>query len=53
MEHLKSNLAALDISLPKEQLKYLESAVPFDPGFPATMIVNFVSLFRLLFQRNV
>ncbi|KAK0213832.1 hypothetical protein IW262DRAFT_334251 [Armillaria fumosa] len=38
VEHLKSNLASLDISLPKEQLEYLDNAVPFDPGFPTTMI---------------
>ncbi|KAK0477440.1 NADP-dependent oxidoreductase domain-containing protein [Armillaria novae-zelandiae] len=38
VEHLKSNLEALDISLSKEQLEYLDGAVPFDPGFPTTMI---------------
>ncbi|KAK0449002.1 NADP-dependent oxidoreductase domain-containing protein [Desarmillaria tabescens] len=37
-EHLKSNLQALDISLSKEQIEYLDGAVPFDPGFPTTMI---------------
>ncbi len=41
VEQLKSNLEALDISLSKEQLEYLDGAVPFDPGFPMTMIVNF------------
>ncbi len=40
VEHLKSNLEALDISLSKEQLDYLDGAVPFDPRFPTTMIVS-------------
>ncbi|KAK0449026.1 NADP-dependent oxidoreductase domain-containing protein [Desarmillaria tabescens] len=38
VEHLKANLAALDVSLSKEQMDYLDSVVPFDPGFPTTMI---------------
>ncbi|KAK0231817.1 NADP-dependent oxidoreductase domain-containing protein [Armillaria nabsnona] len=38
VEHLEANLKALDISLSKEQIEYLESTIPFDPGFPTTMI---------------
>ncbi|KAJ7792719.1 Aldo/keto reductase [Mycena leptocephala] len=38
IEHLTSNIEALDISLSSEQIAYLESVVPFDPGFPNTMI---------------
>ncbi|KAK0201250.1 NADP-dependent oxidoreductase domain-containing protein [Desarmillaria ectypa] len=38
VEHLKANMEALDISLSKEQIDYLDGAVPFDPGFPTTMI---------------
>ncbi|KAF8998538.1 Aldo/keto reductase [Cyathus striatus] len=38
IEHLKANIEALDISLSKEQIKYLESIVPFDLGFPGWMI---------------
>ncbi|KAK0449040.1 NADP-dependent oxidoreductase domain-containing protein [Desarmillaria tabescens] len=38
VEHLKANIEALDISLSKEQVEYLEGVVPFDPGFPTTMI---------------
>ncbi len=41
VEHLEANLKALDISLSKEQIDYLESTIPFDPGFPTTMIVSF------------
>ncbi|KAK0209894.1 NADP-dependent oxidoreductase domain-containing protein [Armillaria fumosa] len=38
VEHLVANLEALDITLSKEQIEYLESILPFDPGFPSTMI---------------
>ncbi|KAJ6577770.1 aryl-alcohol dehydrogenase [NADP+] [Mycena capillaripes] len=38
IEHLMSNIEALDISLSKEQIAFLEGVVPFDPGFPVTMI---------------
>ncbi|KAJ7873204.1 NADP-dependent oxidoreductase domain-containing protein [Mycena leptocephala] len=38
IEHLMSNIESLDISLSKEQIAFLESVVPFDPGFPNTMI---------------
>ncbi|TFK39063.1 NADP-dependent oxidoreductase domain-containing protein [Crucibulum laeve] len=39
-EHLLANLEALDISLTRDQIKYLESVVAFDAGFPSTMIGN-------------
>ncbi|SJL15058.1 probable Aryl-alcohol dehydrogenase [NADP(+)] [Armillaria ostoyae] len=38
VEHLKANIEALDISLSKEQVEFLEGIVPFNPGFPTTMI---------------
>ncbi|KAF9046364.1 NADP-dependent oxidoreductase domain-containing protein [Panaeolus papilionaceus] len=38
VEHLHANLEALEISLSDEQIIYLESVVPFDPGFPNNMI---------------
>ncbi|KAI0767408.1 Aldo/keto reductase [Fomes fomentarius] len=34
VEHLEANIAALDISLSDEQIKFLDSALPFDLGFP-------------------
>ncbi|KAG7443511.1 Aldo/keto reductase [Guyanagaster necrorhizus] len=34
IEHLTSNLEALDVVLLPEQTKYLESILPFDLGFP-------------------
>ncbi|PBK87963.1 Aldo/keto reductase [Armillaria gallica] len=48
VEHLEANLKALDISLSKEQIEYLESTVPFDPGFPTTMIGDGTSYSFLL-----
>ncbi|KAJ7476894.1 arylalcohol dehydrogenase [Mycena galericulata] len=38
VEHLLSNVEALDISLSKEQIEFLESVLPFDPGFPGSLI---------------
>ncbi|KAF8814300.1 Aldo/keto reductase [Phlegmacium glaucopus] len=38
VEHLMANLEALEISLSDDQVKYLESVVPFDPGFPASLV---------------
>ncbi|KAF9479920.1 Aldo/keto reductase [Pholiota conissans] len=38
VEHLKANIEALEISLSNEQMAYLESIIPFDPGFPANLI---------------
>ncbi|KAH8114690.1 Aldo/keto reductase [Phellopilus nigrolimitatus] len=38
VEHLLANIEALKISLSHEQVEYLESILPFDPGFPNTII---------------
>ena len=40
VEHMLANLEALDISLSDEQINYLESILPFDPGFPSSFIVG-------------
>jgi len=40
VEHLQANLEALEIVLTPEHIKYLESIVPFEAGFPTTMIGN-------------
>jgi aryl-alcohol dehydrogenase-like predicted oxidoreductase len=40
VEHLVANLEALDIELTDEHIAYLESILPFNPGCPATYIVN-------------
>ena len=48
VEHLYSNLEALDIVLKEEHFKKLENAVPFNPGFPVNLMVS-----RLLWhERN-
>ena len=41
IEHLHANIDALRITLTDEHIKYLERILPFDPGFPTTMIVSF------------
>lgn len=41
VEHLMANLDALSVSLTDEHIRYLESIIPFDPGFPNTIIVSF------------
>ncbi|KAF8970110.1 NADP-dependent oxidoreductase domain-containing protein [Flammula alnicola] len=38
IEHLLANTEALELSLSDEQIKYLESAQDFQPGFPTWMI---------------
>lgn len=43
VEHLMANVEALKISLTDEHMRYLESVLPFDPGFPNTMIVSSLS----------
>ena len=40
VEHLKSNLEALDISLSAEQISYLEGVLPFERGFPYKYFVS-------------
>ena len=40
VEHLHANIEALDIALSDEQIKELESAVPFDIGFPSSYFVS-------------
>lgn len=46
VEHLEANLEALDIALEDEHIKYLESILPFDFGFPYSAFVScLLSLF--------
>jgi len=40
VEQLKENIAALDISLTPKQVRRIEEASPFDPGFPNNFIVG-------------
>lgn len=46
VEHLLSNVEALGIALTSEQIAYLESINPLDPGFPGWMIVRTARLWR-------
>lgn len=38
VEHLMDNLQALKIKLSSKQIEYLESIVPFKPGFPQDFV---------------
>ena len=40
IEHLEANLEALNVKLSEEQIQYLESAAPFDIGFPLNFTVS-------------
>lgn len=40
IEHLQQNVEGLKIALTDAQIKELEETLPFDPGFPNTMIVS-------------
>ncbi|KAF8970118.1 Aldo/keto reductase [Flammula alnicola] len=48
VEHLLANIEALQVSLNDEQMKYLESVVPFDPGFPNWLIGDGTEVVRLM-----
>ncbi|EWG38293.1 alcohol dehydrogenase [Fusarium verticillioides 7600] len=38
IEHLKGNIETLKLDLDKEDIKEIEAAIPFDPGFPHTWL---------------
>ena len=38
--HLHANIEALTLSLSRAQIARIEGVLPFDPGFPATLIVR-------------
>lgn len=40
VEHLEANIEALEISLTPEHVAFLDSVLPFDLGFPHSMIVR-------------
>lgn len=40
IENLHKNIEALQITLSQEQITFLESALPFDAGFPNWLIVS-------------
>ena len=44
VENLTKNMEALTIALSAEQIAFLESVIPFDPGFPNWLVVRFCSV---------
>ena len=50
VEHLLANIEALEITLSNDHIKYLESMVPFEAGFPYWLIVSCLSLFPWSFH---
>ncbi|KAI1792816.1 Aldo/keto reductase [Ganoderma leucocontextum] len=46
-EQLDANIEALDVSLSEEHIKYLEGVLPFDPGFPNSMVGDGTEYTRL------
>ena len=40
VEHLQSNIEALGIRLSDEQIAHIEGVLPFDKGFPNSLIVR-------------
>ena len=38
IDHLKGNIEGLTLELSDEDIKEIEGAIPFDPGFPMTML---------------
>ena len=53
VEHLLANVEALKVSLSEEQIKEIESVVPFDPGFPSNFIVRDKHHFTSYFVEEV
>jgi aryl-alcohol dehydrogenase-like predicted oxidoreductase len=41
VEHMLANVEALSISLTPKQISFIDNVIPFDPGFPHTIIVSF------------
>jgi aryl-alcohol dehydrogenase-like predicted oxidoreductase len=44
VDNLLANAEGTQIALSEQQIEYLESILPFDPGYPNTMIVSTPSL---------
>ena len=49
VEHLHSNIEALDVVLTAEHISKIEAVVPFDSGFPVNFMVSHVLLRRGIF----
>ena len=42
VEHLLANIEALNIALTSEHIKLIETVVPFNLGFPSSIIVSII-----------
>ena len=42
VEQLEANIEALNVALSEEHIKYLESILPFDLGFPSVYYVSYI-----------
>ena len=47
VEHLHSNIEALDVVLTAEHISKIEAVVPFDSGFPVNFMVSHVFLRKI------
>ena len=52
VEHLMDNIEALTITLSDEQIAFIESVKPFDPGFPTNFIVSCLTFFWFMSSLN-
>ncbi|KAF7337908.1 Aryl-alcohol dehydrogenase [Mycena venus] len=52
VEHLMANIEALDITLTKEQMAYIDGILPFDKGFPAKLLVQYGGPYPFLMTMN-
>jgi hypothetical protein len=48
IEHLQANIEALSVSLTSEQIGYIDGILPFDVGFPSSLVVRSFSFFGRL-----
>lgn len=52
VEHLLANIEALSVVLAPEHIKQIEDAVPFDVGFPISMIVSTQHVWLIVGSRS-
>ena len=53
VEQLEANIEALNVALSEEHIKYLESILPFDPGFPHAYYVSCIIFVHTYHDRKV
>ncbi|KAH8102173.1 Aldo/keto reductase [Cristinia sonorae] len=50
VEHLMNNLEALDLVLKPEHMRFIESVIPFNPGWPYNLFGNDESDYNMLYK---